>query len=126
MVAFYLVLEHGSDKHRAQTLQHLLDGLLDFATSEQGAKSVTKALKEGGKPTLDRIVERMCEAATGWVPSLLIPICSYLADAKTRPQVPASHDSRPRAERDRKSADRKRVAHGTLVVPAQSFLCARH
>ncbi|KAG6874839.1 hypothetical protein C0992_006325, partial [Termitomyces sp. T32_za158] len=59
------ILEHGSDKHRAQTLQHLLDGLLDFATSEQGAKSVTKALKEGGKPTLDRIVERMCEAANG-------------------------------------------------------------
>ncbi|KAG6840068.1 hypothetical protein C0991_009219, partial [Blastosporella zonata] len=59
------VLEHGSDEHRAQTLRHLLDGLLDFATSEQGAKSVTKALKEGGKPTLDRIVERMCEAANG-------------------------------------------------------------
>ncbi|KAG6872936.1 hypothetical protein C0995_004986 [Termitomyces sp. Mi166 len=59
------ILEHGSDKHRAQTLQHLLDGLLDFATSEQGAKSVTKALKEGGKQTLDRIVERMCEAANG-------------------------------------------------------------
>ncbi|KAH0582000.1 hypothetical protein H2248_011660 [Termitomyces sp. 'cryptogamus'] len=59
------ILEHGSDKHRAQTLQHLLDGLLDFATSEQGAKSVTKALKEGGKATLDRIVERMCEAANG-------------------------------------------------------------
>ncbi|KAG6868382.1 hypothetical protein C0993_003906 [Termitomyces sp. T159_Od127] len=59
------ILEHGSDKHRAQTLQHLLDGLLDFATSEQGAKSVTKALKEGGKTTLDRIVERMCEAANG-------------------------------------------------------------
>ncbi|KAG6830637.1 hypothetical protein H0H87_007472 [Tephrocybe sp. NHM501043] len=59
------ILEHGSDEHRAQTLQHLLDGLLDFATSEQGAKSVTKALKEGGKQTLDRIVERMCEAASG-------------------------------------------------------------
>ncbi|KAG5643152.1 hypothetical protein DXG03_001514 [Asterophora parasitica] len=59
------ILEHGSEAHRAQTLQLLLDGLLDFATSEQGAKSVTKALKEGGKPTLDRIVERMCEAAKG-------------------------------------------------------------
>ncbi|KAG6904278.1 hypothetical protein DXG01_011203, partial [Tephrocybe rancida] len=56
------ILEHGSEAHRAQTLQHLLDGLLDFATSEQGAKSVTKV---GGKATLDRIVERMCEAANG-------------------------------------------------------------
>ncbi|KAG6806135.1 hypothetical protein H0H92_012536, partial [Tricholoma furcatifolium] len=59
------LLEHGSETHRAQTLKHLLDGLLDFATSEQGAKSVTKALKEGGKATLDRVVGRMCENANG-------------------------------------------------------------
>ncbi|KAG6913609.1 hypothetical protein DXG01_005595 [Tephrocybe rancida] len=59
------ILEHGSEAHRAQTLQHLLDGLLDFATNEQGAKSVTKALKEGEKATLDRIVGRMCEADNG-------------------------------------------------------------
>ncbi|KAG6901183.1 hypothetical protein C0995_015683 [Termitomyces sp. Mi166 len=50
-----------------QTLQHLLDGLLDFATSEQGAKSITKALKEVGQQTLDWIVERMCEGCK-WVP----------------------------------------------------------
>ena len=61
------VLEHGSERHRDMTLQHLLDGLLEFATHEQGAKSVTKALKEGGKPTLDKIVERMCEPAKGYV-----------------------------------------------------------
>ncbi|KAG6913324.1 hypothetical protein DXG01_007731, partial [Tephrocybe rancida] len=60
------ILKHGSEAHRAQTLQHLLDGLLDFATSEQGAKSVTQALKEGGEVTLDRIVGRMCEAANGY------------------------------------------------------------
>ena len=30
------------------TLDHLLDGLLEFATNEQGSKSLTKALKEGG------------------------------------------------------------------------------
>ena len=29
------------------TLDHLLDGLLEFATNEQGSKSLTKALKEG-------------------------------------------------------------------------------
>ncbi|KAG6904018.1 hypothetical protein DXG01_013201, partial [Tephrocybe rancida] len=59
------ILKHGSEAHRAQTLLHLLDGLLDFATSEQGAESVTQALKEGGEATLDRIVGRMREAANG-------------------------------------------------------------
>lgn len=46
-------------------LDHLLSGLLEFATNEQGAKSVTKALKEGGMETLDRVVRRMCEPAKG-------------------------------------------------------------
>jgi len=47
------------------TLDHLLDGLLEFSTNEQGAKSVTKALKEGGVETLDKVVRRMCEPAKG-------------------------------------------------------------
>ena len=64
-----LVLEHGSDKHRQMALDHLLAGLLEFATNEQGNKSVVKALKEGGKETLDRVVQRMCEPAKGYVPS---------------------------------------------------------
>ena len=46
-------------------LDHLLYGLLEFATNEQGAKSVTKALKEGGMETLDQVVRRMCEPAKG-------------------------------------------------------------
>jgi len=46
-------------------LDHLLDGLLEFATNEQGAKSVTKALKEGGMDTLEMVVRRMCEPAKG-------------------------------------------------------------
>lgn len=49
------------------TLDHLLDGLLEYATNEQGSKSVTKALKEGGKDTLDHVVKRMCEPAKGWI-----------------------------------------------------------
>jgi ABC-type proline/glycine betaine transport system ATPase subunit len=48
-------------------LEHLLSGLLEFATNEQGSKSVVKALKEGGKETLDRVVQRMCEPAKGYV-----------------------------------------------------------
>lgn len=66
------VLEHGSEKHRRMTLDHLLEGLLEFSTNEQGSKSVTKALKEGGKETLDRVVKRMCEPAKGCVFGFLI------------------------------------------------------
>ena len=60
------VLEHGSAKHRQMALDHLVTGLLEFATNEQGSKSVTKALKEGGKETLDRIVKRMAESTKGY------------------------------------------------------------
>jgi hypothetical protein len=62
----YLVLEHGSAKHRQMALDHLVTGLLEFATNEQGSKSVTKALKEGGKDTLDRFVKRMAESTKGY------------------------------------------------------------
>ena len=60
------VLEHGSAKHRQMALDHLIAGLLEFATNEQGSKSVTKALKEGGKETLDRFVKRMAECTKGY------------------------------------------------------------
>jgi hypothetical protein len=62
----HLVLEHGSAKHRQMALDHLVTGLLEFATNEQGSKSVTKALKEGGKETLDRFVKRMAESTKGY------------------------------------------------------------
>ncbi|KAK1230462.1 meiotic PUF protein 1 [Marasmius sp. AFHP31] len=57
------ILEHGSDNHRQLTLDHLINDLLDYATNEQGYKSITKALKEGGKETLLRVIKRMCEPA---------------------------------------------------------------
>ena len=47
-------------------LEHLIGGLLEYATNEQGAKSVTKALKEGGQEIIDRIISRMCEPAKGY------------------------------------------------------------
>jgi len=47
------------------TLNHLLNGLLEFSTNEQGAKSITKALKEGGMDTLDLVVQHMCKLAKG-------------------------------------------------------------
>lgn len=46
-------------------LDHLLAGLLEYATNEQGVKSVTKALKEGGQETLDKIIKRMCDPPKG-------------------------------------------------------------
>ncbi|KAG5220205.1 ARM repeat-containing protein [Salix suchowensis] len=55
------ILEHGSDNHRQMTLDHLISSLLEFSTNEQGAKSVTKALKEGGKDTVDKFIKRMCD-----------------------------------------------------------------
>lgn len=62
-----LVLEHGSPKHRQMCLDHLIADLLDYATNEQGFKSVTKAFKETGPETLARIVKRLCEPARGSV-----------------------------------------------------------
>ncbi|KIM82223.1 hypothetical protein PILCRDRAFT_785661 [Piloderma croceum F 1598] len=57
------LLEHGSTEHREMAIQHLLSGLIEYAINEQGSKSILKALKEGGKDTLNRIIKRMCEPA---------------------------------------------------------------
>ena len=46
-------------------MSHLIFGLLEFSTNEQGYKSVAKALKEGGREVLDKIVKRMCEPPEG-------------------------------------------------------------
>ncbi|KAJ7828567.1 hypothetical protein B0H14DRAFT_3466250 [Mycena olivaceomarginata] len=51
------LLEHRSEKNREMTLEHLLTGLLEFATNEQGSKSLGKALEEGRKETLDRVAQ---------------------------------------------------------------------
>lgn len=70
------VLEHGSSKHRQMCIDHLVADLLDYATNEQGFKSVTKAFKETGPDTLARIVKRMCEPAKGSV--IAIPLSATL------------------------------------------------
>lgn len=54
-------------------LAHLLTGLLEFSTNEQGFKSVTKALKEGGKEALDKFVTRMRESPPGCVRRAYVP-----------------------------------------------------
>jgi len=55
-------------------LDHLVTGLLEFATNEQGSKSVTKALKEGGKETLDRFVKRMAESTKGGRRAIIVDL----------------------------------------------------
>lgn len=72
------VLEHGSQRHRDMAMSHLLSGLLEYATSEQGIKSITKALKEGGKDTLDRVIRRMCEPAKRCVCLIHSPLQVHL------------------------------------------------
>ena len=49
-------------------LDHIILSLSDFATNEQGSKSVVKALRGGGKEVLDRLVGRMVEPTGGCVP----------------------------------------------------------
>jgi hypothetical protein len=85
-----LVLEHGSPKHRQMCLEHLIADLLDYATNEQGFKSVTKAFKETGPETLARIVKRMCEPAKG--SAISDPLERH---ANVTFQWPSCHDCRP-------------------------------
>ena len=54
-------------RHCQQTVDHLMEGLLEYATHEQASKSVRKVLKEGGKEVVDKVVKRMCEPAKGYV-----------------------------------------------------------
>lgn len=91
------ILEHGSDKHRRMTLDHLLDGLLEFATSEQGAKSVTKALKEGGKDTLDKVVKRMCEPAKGARRAMIVDLALSVTGSQLIASVLPTADKDQRA-----------------------------
>ncbi|EGO05427.1 hypothetical protein SERLA73DRAFT_164961 [Serpula lacrymans var. lacrymans S7.3] len=91
------ILEHGSPKHRQITLDHLLSGLLEYATNEQGYKSVTKALKEGGKEALDKIVKRMCESAKGGRRAMIVD----LALSVTGSQLIAS--TLPNADKDQRT-----------------------
>ncbi|KAG2354968.1 armadillo-type protein [Suillus spraguei] len=91
------ILEHGSSKHRQMCLDHIMSDLLDYATNEQGYKSVTKALKETGPETLDRIVKRMCEPAKGGRRAMIVD----LALSVTGSQLIAS--TLPQADKDQRT-----------------------
>jgi hypothetical protein len=101
------------------TLGHLLDGLLEFATNEQGAKSVTKALKEGGKETLDKVIERMCEPAKGWVFAVF---SFFYAQWRLLWQVSKGDGCRLGTLGDWEPVDCKRVAYGAYSYVAVWFL----
>jgi hypothetical protein len=55
-------------------LEHLLLGLLEFATNEQDSQNALTTLREGRKEMIDRVVQRMCEPAKGYAvfPSFLL------------------------------------------------------
>ncbi|KAI0652582.1 ARM repeat-containing protein [Trametes meyenii] len=91
------ILEHGSQRHRDLALGHLLGGLLEYATSEQGIKSITKALKEGGTETLDRVIKRMCEPAKSARRAMIVD----LALSPTGSQLIAS--VLPNADKDQRA-----------------------
>ncbi|KAJ7112100.1 armadillo-type protein, partial [Mycena epipterygia] len=91
------ILEHGSDKHRQMALEHLLAGLLEYATNEQGSKSVVKALKEGGKDTLDRVVQRMCEPAKGARRAMIVDLALSLTGSQLIASVLPTADKEQRA-----------------------------
>ncbi|KAK7002347.1 armadillo-type protein [Favolaschia claudopus] len=91
------ILEHGSEKHRQMALEHLLTGLLEFATNEQGSKSVVKALKEGGKETLDRVVGRMCEPAKGARRAMIVDLALSLTGSQLIASVLPTADKDQRA-----------------------------
>jgi pumilio RNA-binding family len=55
-------------------LDHLVTNLLEYATHEQAAKSVNKALKEGGKETLARFIKRMSEPAKGGRRAMIVDL----------------------------------------------------
>ncbi|KAF9237062.1 armadillo-type protein [Melanogaster broomeanus] len=91
------ILEHGSAKHRQMCHDHLIADLLDYATSEQGFKSVTKAFKEIGPETLGRIVNRLCEPAKGGRRAMIVD----LALSVTGSQLIAS--VLPQADKDQRA-----------------------
>ncbi len=85
-------------------MSHILAGLLEYATSEQGIKSITKALKEGGKDTLDRVIRRMCEPAKRYI-SLSTLRCSC-TNVRAILQCAKGHDRRSCLVTYRQSAHR--------------------
>ncbi|KAJ7595415.1 ARM repeat-containing protein [Mycena floridula] len=91
------ILEHGSDNHRQLTLDHLLSGLLEYATNEQGSKSVNKAMKEGGKDVLDRMVKKMCEPAKGARRAMIVDLALSVTGSQLIASVLPTADKDQRA-----------------------------
>ncbi|GBE77603.1 ARM repeat-containing protein [Sparassis crispa] len=91
------ILEHGSKSHRDMALDHLLSGLLDYATNEQGVKSVTKALKEGGKETLDKLMKRMCEPSRGGRRAMIVDLALSVTGSQLIASVLPNADKDQRA-----------------------------
>ncbi|KAI6105978.1 ARM repeat-containing protein [Pisolithus croceorrhizus] len=91
------ILEHGSQKYRQMCLDHLINDLLDFATNEQGFKSIMRAFKDAGPETTARMVKRMCEPSKGGRRAMIVD----LALSVTGSQLIAS--VLPQADKDQRA-----------------------
>ncbi|OCH92970.1 ARM repeat-containing protein [Obba rivulosa] len=91
------ILEHGSQKHKNMALDHLLAGLLEYSTNEQGVKSVTKALKEGGKEIVAKIIKRMCEPAKGGRRAMIVDLALSVTGSQLIASVLPAADKEERA-----------------------------
>lgn len=78
-------------------LAHLLEGLLEFSTNEQGFKSVTKALKEGGKEALDKFIARMRESPSGGRRAIIVDLALSTTGSQLIATVLPSVDKDQRA-----------------------------
>ncbi|KAF8192858.1 hypothetical protein K438DRAFT_1762159 [Mycena galopus ATCC 62051] len=92
------ILAHAPEKQPSMALEYFLTGLLEFATNEQGSKSVVKALKEGGKATLDRVVQRMCEPTKCARRAMIVDLTLSLTGSQLIAAV------LPTADKDRRAA----------------------
>ncbi|KAJ7809880.1 hypothetical protein B0H13DRAFT_2384953 [Mycena leptocephala] len=73
-----------SEKHRQMVLEHLLPGLLEFATNEQDRQNALTTLKEGRKEMIDRVVQRMCEPVKGARRAMILIASVLTADKNQR------------------------------------------
>ncbi|KAI6012746.1 ARM repeat-containing protein [Pisolithus orientalis] len=91
------ILEHGSQKHRQMCLDHLINDLLDFATNEQGFKSVTRAFKEADSETTARMVKRMCEPAKGGRRAMIVDLALSVTGSQLIASILPQADNDQRA-----------------------------
>ncbi|KAJ7889405.1 hypothetical protein B0H13DRAFT_2341527 [Mycena leptocephala] len=86
-----------SEKHRQMALEHLLPGLLEFATNEQDSQNALTTLKEGRKEMIDRVVQCMCEPAKGARRAMIVDLALSVTRSQLIVSVLLTADKNQRA-----------------------------